>query len=172
MRRASGHISPMLIPGRAAIGCPTNAFRLCLVHELEKAVDGCPVLGIERAPHLKPPSKKLPGHVPVLRIKGCSRPGFEPVCGLCPAVQHLLHRQVTQEGSSLHVAAGRFEIWVACCSKALNRAFSAAMRLSRSMSLSANGEGGCGPRMASTMSACLRASSMSPARSACHSAFC
>ena|SRR5882672_8087321 len=40
--------------------------------------------------------------------------------------------------------------------------FSADNRLSRSISLSVNGEGGRGPRMASTMSACLKASFMSP----------
>ncbi len=84
MRRASGHNSPMLIPGRAAIGRPTDTFRLCLVHQLKKAVDRRPILLLQRIPHLKPPSKKLPGPVPVLRVDGCSRLGFKPICGIWP----------------------------------------------------------------------------------------
>src|SRR5207245_7400146 len=51
--------STMLCRGCGARGA--DAFRLCLVHELEDAVDGGPIVGLERAPHLKPPSKKLPG---------------------------------------------------------------------------------------------------------------
>jgi len=50
---------------------------------------------LQRIPHLKPPSKKLPGPVPLLRIDSCSRLGFKPICGFWPPAQHFLHGQVT-----------------------------------------------------------------------------
>src|SRR6266851_7613980 len=135
MGRASGHSSPILILGCAAIGPVTDALRLCLVHQPEKAVDRRPILLLQRVPHLKPPSKKLPGRVPVLRVDGCSRLGFKPICGLWPPVQHFLHGQVTYEGCPLHAVP------FAKASARLARARSrmASMRCARSSSVRVDG---------------------------------
>src|SRR5581483_5336234 len=150
MRGAPGHNGLMHLPhADTQLGFWPDTLLFCLIDQLQNALDLGAFLRRGSAAHFEPQMKGHPRSPPVGLFDRDDRLVLAPLAGLRPCAQQPRCGEASQPGAGGLKATLHDE-------GSLMVLFSAAIRLNRSINLSANGEGGCGPRMRWMMSTCWR----------------